>query len=86
MSIKNFDKFFDLNRDKVIVPKMIMHCGELFERVPYGYVEHDIIGDKCVCPRCGCSEGELHEIGCSHEICPICEGMLAICSCEFFIV
>lgn len=31
------------------------------------------------CGDCGCEEGELHLVGCDHEICPICKKQLLSC-------
>ncbi len=33
------------------------------------------------CNDCGCSQGELHEIFCTKERCPFCQGQLASCGC-----
>ena len=86
MTIKNLDNFAEMNSQKNIVPKMIMCHGELYERMPLGYFKKNAADELDVCPQCGCKKGELHHIGCSHEICPICEGLLAICSCKSVIV
>lgn len=39
--------------------------------------------EKAICPVCGVSEGEIHLLGCSVEICPWCEGQLSYCNCRF---
>jgi hypothetical protein len=33
------------------------------------------------CPDCGVPPGDLHEIFCTVERCPFCEGQLASCDC-----
>lgn len=38
------------------------------------------------CGECGCSEGELHELGCSWEICPFCGGQLVTWDCRYEIL
>lgn len=86
MALKNLEKFYESVQGKKVTPRMIMYRGELFERLPYGYSESDVVAEEEMCPQCGCAEGQLHKSGCSHEVCPICEGKLAVCSCECFIV
>jgi len=34
-----------------------------------------------MCPSCGATEGELHELNCDMEICPKCGGQLISCGC-----
>ncbi|MDP1980551.1 hypothetical protein [Undibacterium sp.] len=34
-----------------------------------------------ICPDCQCNQGELHEIFCTKERCPLCLGQLVSCSC-----
>lgn len=36
-----------------------------------------------LCPVCSVAEGELHQFGCSVEVCPWCEGQLSNCNCRF---
>ncbi len=33
------------------------------------------------CGDCGCARGELHELFCTKERCPFCEGQLVSCDC-----
>jgi hypothetical protein len=33
------------------------------------------------CGDCGCGRGEFHELFCTKERCPFCEGQLASCEC-----
>jgi len=46
------------------------------------YVESEN-GSLSVCSACGVSEGELHLLGCSVEVCPWCGGQLSNCNCRF---
>jgi len=34
------------------------------------------------CHDCGCKEGELHQLGCGMEVCPLCGGQLISCNCH----
>ena len=34
-----------------------------------------------VCPDCSCSIGELHDMFCTKERCPFCQGQLVSCEC-----
>lgn len=36
-----------------------------------------------LCPVCSVKEGELHQFGCSVEVCPWCDGQLSNCNCRF---
>lgn len=47
-------------------------------RIPVGCTED---GDMMECSECGANSGELHKMGCSKEICPVCGNSLAICEC-----
>lgn len=40
-------------------------------------------GKKVICPICSAKSGELHQIGCSVEVCPWCDGQLSNCNCRF---
>ena len=40
-------------------------------------------GKKAICPICSAKSGELHQLGCSVEVCPWCEGQLSNCNCRF---
>jgi len=35
------------------------------------------------CGDCGVEEGELHQLGCDLERCPICEGQFISCDCNY---
>lgn len=37
------------------------------------------LGFKC---PCGALPGQLHNIGCTREICPVCEYTMAQCECD----
>lgn len=39
--------------------------------------------DGIFCIVCAVQQGELHEFGCTVEICPWCDGQLSICNCRF---
>lgn len=32
--------------------------------------------------QCGAISGQLHNIGCNREICPVCEFSMAYCECD----
>ena len=36
---------------------------------------------KALCHDCDAEEGQLHQLGCDMEICPICLGQLISCDC-----
>ena len=38
------------------------------------------------CHDCGAKEGEIHELGCDMERCPMCGGQLISCLCESYSV
>jgi hypothetical protein len=38
------------------------------------------------CGECGCSEGQLHELGCFWEVCPFCGEQLVWCNCIYEIL
>jgi len=44
------------------------------DRIPYG--EHRLEDGSEPCPGCGAKEGKLHQLGCDHERCPICDEQL----------
>lgn len=49
----------------------------MIDRIPYG--EHHTDPGYEECPGCTATEGELHDLGCDHERCPICDGQLVFC-------
>jgi hypothetical protein len=58
--------------------------GWTYERiryVPRGEWEGGVYRHRC--PGCGIWPTNFHHVGCEIEMCPACEGRLAVCRCEY---
>src|SRR5687768_2083592 len=53
------------------------------ERVRYGSERSDWGADRGPCHDCGVVKGEYHVPGCDVERCPICDGQIGGCDCDW---
>lgn len=57
--------------------------GVEMERVRYGSERDDWGADRGPCHDCGAIKGEFHVPGCDVERCPVCDGQIGGCNCDW---
>lgn len=62
----------------------MVHDGVKYEPIKYGEDgKHLGLYYRVIerCSECGAKIGHYHHLGCSNEVCPVCEGQLLSCGC-----
>jgi hypothetical protein len=72
--------------EQIRLAQAIQTCrpnGHEVPRVRYGAERDDWGADRGPCHDCGVIKGEFHVPGCDVERCPVCDGQIGGCECEW---